>query len=183
LSNFEIPNKRTLEYKYLKEEKPMHKIAKEMNMSVGKVYKFIKQYQIPTRKHEDVFTMKERTLSDMHRMKISEIHKGKKLSEETKKKISEANKKGGIGSKKVRADGYIAIYFPDHPKSSADGYIMEHILVLESLIGRHLKDNECVHHINQNKQDNRKENLQLMTKTEHMSYHSKKRWEEHKNAQ
>lgn len=54
---------------------------------------------------------------------------------------------------------------------------------MEALIGRHLKDDECVHHIDRNKKNNRKENLSLMTKSEHMSLHSKERWEEYRNAQ
>lgn len=48
---------------------------------------------------------------------------------------------------------------------------------MEALIGRHLKDNECVHHINEKRDDNRKENLKLMTIKDHMSYHATKRWE------
>lgn len=44
--------------------------------------------------------------------------------------MSEAQKKGGIGHKKLHTDGYLYIYFPDHPKSSKDGYIMEHVLVM-----------------------------------------------------
>lgn len=90
-------------------------------------------------------------------------------------------KQGGIGHKKKRSDGYVFIYFPDHPMSTKDGYVMEHDLVMEALIGRHLKGNECVHHINEIRDDNRKENLMLMTKSEHMSLHSKKRWEKRRN--
>lgn len=58
---------------------------------------------------------------------------------------------------------------------------MEHDLVMECLIGRHLKDDEVVHHINEIKDDNRKCNLQLMTASEHMSYHAKKRHVERRN--
>lgn len=177
-----IPEKSVLECMYIKRKMPMHRIAKELNMSVGKIYNFIKKYEIPTRNQKDVFTMRGRKLSDEHRAIISAAHIGKSLSEETKKKISDSHKKGGIGAKKLRCDGYVGIYFPDHPKSSKDGYIMEHILVMESLIGRHLCDNEVVHHINKQKTDNRKENLVLMTKSEHMSLHSKERWEK-KHAQ
>lgn len=90
--------------------------------------------------------------------------------------MSESDKVGGIGHKKKRKDGYVYIYFPDHPKSTKDGYIMEHDLIMECLIGRHLKNNEVVHHKNKVRDDNRKENLQLMTKSEHASFHSKERW-------
>ena len=30
--------------------------------------------------------------------------------------MSESKIKGGIGHKKKRTDGYIAVYFPDHPQ-------------------------------------------------------------------
>lgn len=178
-----IPEETELRKKYIEENKPMHLIANEMEMSVGKIYKYIKLYGIPTRNQKETFTMKGHKLTSEQRKRISERNKGRTLSLETRGKISEAHKKGGIGFKKERSDGYISIYFPDHPCSSSDGYIMEHILVMECLIGRHLKPDECVHHINHNRKDNRKENLQLMTKSEHMSYHSKKRWEEYRNVQ
>lgn len=65
--------------------------------------------------------------------------------------------------------------FPDHPKSNKDGYIMEHDLVMECIIGRHLKDDEVVHHKNKIRNDNRKENLELMTFKEHAALHMKER--------
>ena len=92
--------------------------------------------------------------------------------------MSYAGKIGGVGHKKKREDGYIAIYFPDHPKSSKDGYIMEHILVMEAIIGSHLEDNEVVHHKNGIRDDNRKENLKLMDFREHARYHMKQRHDE-----
>ena len=161
--------------KYIVEYKPMWKVAEELGISVGAVHKYIKLYEIPTRDRHDYPT------SDKERetwSKNGKAHKGKRLSNETKKKISEAHFKGGIGHKKKRADGYICVYFPDHPYSTDDGYIMEHILVMEAIIGRHLNEDECVHHKNEKRDDNRASNLQLMTNSEHMSYHMKKRWEE-----
>lgn len=117
----------------------------------------------------------------MAKEKISQANKGNtfargsKRSEETKRKISEANSIKGIGHKKKRGDGYIAIYFPDHPKSSAEGYIMEHVLIMECFIGRWLKDDEVVHHKNKIRDDNRIENLQLLTKIEHSRLHMTER--------
>ncbi len=167
---------------YLIDLKPMSEVAAIMGVSVGKIHQEIKRNNIPTRpQHQGM-------LGKKHCKKVCEIiskaNKGKKLSDVTKEKISQSNIKGGIGYKKHRSDGYIAIYFPDHPKSTKDGYILEHVLVAECLLGRWLKDNECVHHINGKKNDNRKENLMVMTKSEHMSLHSKKRWKEREeNAQ
>lgn len=47
----------------------------------------------------------------------------------------------------------------------------EHIVVAEREMGRPLKRGEVVHHRNGNKIDNKPENLQVMTRREHMLYH------------
>ncbi|MBO7423090.1 MAG: HNH endonuclease [Oscillospiraceae bacterium] len=46
-----------------------------------------------------------------------------------------------------------------------------HILLMEQALGRPLKDNEVVHHINGVKDDNRLENLQVMDRGEHTKLH------------
>lgn len=171
-----IPSKEELYCKYVEEENSMDKVAEYFGISVGKVFSLIHNYGIPVRKPHQGF--KGRTHSKETKQTISAFHKNKVVGEKTKKKMSEAKRIGGIGHKKIRKDGYIAIYFPDHPNSNKDGYILEHKLVMECLIGRHLKNDEVVHHINQKRDDNRKENLQLMTFKEHASFHMKER---HKN--
>jgi HNH endonuclease len=57
---------------------------------------------------------------------------------------------------------YRKILQPDHPRADPKGYVFEHILVIEEIIGRYLERPEEVHHINGKRDDNRPENLKLM---------------------
>lgn len=75
--------------------------------------------------------------------------------------------------KLVSKGDYFYAVVPNHPKASKKGYVLHHRVVLENKLGRLLKDNEISHHINENKKDNRPENLELMTKNEHSKHHAK----------
>lgn len=165
---------------YVVREMPMYAVAAELGIATGSVYNYLHRYGIQTREPQKGFLGMHHT--DETKKKISKAHKGKRISSETKRKMSASAKDGGIGHKKIRTDGYVYVYFPDHPKSSKGGYIMEHILVMECLIGRHLKDDEVVHHVNHIRHDNRKENLRLMTFKEHSGLHMKERHEKRKGG-
>ena len=69
--------------------------------------------------------------------------------------------------------GYIKLARPYHPRADSKGYVHEHILVMEKSIGRYIRDDEVVHHINGVKGDNRIENLKLMDRKTHKSIHSR----------
>lgn len=67
------------------------------------------------------------------------------------------------GGVKYEDDGYKLIWVPEHPNSNSQGYVREHRLVVERYIGRYLETEEVVHHINKDRQDNRIENLQILS--------------------
>lgn len=76
------------------------------------------------------------------------------------------------GGKTKTSMGYVLVFRPDHPASSTTGYIFEHRLVMESMVGRYLIADEVVHHINHIRDDNRPENLHLFSsREEHSGYH------------
>ena len=52
---------------------------------------------------------------------------------------------------RVMEKGYVSVYKPNHPFATKQGRILEHRLVMEEMIGRHLKKHENVHHKNGNR--------------------------------
>lgn len=69
------------------------------------------------------------------------------------------------GGKTTHHAGYVMVRVPDHPRAQNNGgYVFEHILVMEDLLGRFLVPGETVHHRNGVKDDNRQQNLELWTR-------------------
>lgn len=67
---------------------------------------------------------------------------------------------------------YVRIYRPDHPRAR-NGYIREHVYIMEQHIGRYLHPGEEVHHIDLNKHNNDISNLAILSKSQHMKVHYK----------
>lgn len=75
------------------------------------------------------------------------------------------------GGRSTSGDGRIAILIPDHPYANSRGYVYESRLIMEKHIGRYLLPSERIHHINNNKFDNRIENLKIVSFKEHAQVH------------
>lgn len=74
-----------------------------------------------------------------------------------------ANNPAWKGGKIITKDGYVMVLDSKRrAKRGANRYILEHRLVMSSQIGRELKSNEIVHHVNGVRTDNRPENLALL---------------------
>ncbi len=65
------------------------------------------------------------------------------------------------GGKTIDKSGYVMIWMPTHHSANSSGYVREHRLVAEEMLGRKLKKKEVVHHKNDDRSDNRPCNLEV----------------------
>jgi hypothetical protein len=78
------------------------------------------------------------------------------------------------GGRIVASNGYVLVKRPDHPRANVNGYVYEHRLVAEEILGRPLSRSEQVHHRNHDKADNRPENLEVAATQRHHFLHHRK---------
>lgn len=118
--------------KYCKEELSLSEIAKECGVEITTVSRWAAKFEI----------RKIRVYKGNHRGSKNPYWDG--------------------GKYKDNNSGYIWVYKPNHPSATKKGYILEHRLKMEKLIGRHLRGNEIVHHKSKIKNDNKIENLEII---------------------
>lgn len=100
--------------------------------------------------------------------KMKGRRKGSPTSDEAKKRISEGRLKWSENNakhKRINPRGYIEFTTGENVGR------MEHVIIMEQKIGRRLKKDECVHHIDEDKLNNDINNLALMTRSGHSRHH------------
>ena len=71
----------------------------------------------------------------------------------------------------VKSGQYWYVRCPQNPGATKQGYMTEQRFTMEQHLGRLLRHNEIVHHINHDKYDNRLENLQVVSHSQHAKLH------------
>ena len=112
--------------------------------------------------------------SVQHKANRLGIAKDKEAFHEVRSKaMSGANSGNFKGYRRKTPKGYIMRYMPEHPCASASGLVAEHRLVMEKQLGFQLPKEFDVHHINGIKDDNRIENLAIVTHGAHSAIHNR----------
>lgn len=72
---------------------------------------------------------------------------------------------------RMTKDGYLRVYCAHHPFADGRKQMLVHDMVMELHVGRRLRRTEVVHHKNGIKTDNRIENLEIMSHSQHSKMH------------
>lgn len=78
--------------------------------------------------------------------------------------------------KEKEINGYRALHIPDHPQAIKTprmyGWVYEHRVVAEDMLGRPLHEDEEVHHLDEDKLNNHPENLLVLPCSQHLKLHA-----------
>jgi hypothetical protein len=91
-----------------------------------------------------------------------------RMSEAARQKLSASKlalAEGSAAGVSLKPNGYL-----EYTRGPHKGRLV-HVVAMETRIGRRLRPDECVHHIDENKTNNADNNLALMTRSGHTRHH------------
>lgn len=155
-------DKNWLYRKYWNKKLTIIKIAKLCKCYYVTIYEWLLRHDIPIRssRFKKGFTPWNKGLKGIHLSPKSEFKKGMKP----------INFKG-----KTMNRGYVSLFRPNHSNCDSHGYVLRSHLVAEKALGRYLKKDEMVHHVNEDKEDDRNCNLLICKKDYHNFLHGRMR--------
>lgn len=133
------------------------------------------------------FIIKKEELYDKYILKGMTTREIAKIYHVNKSSISDWLKRFDIQIRSLRIQkpgvgrvydtrGYVMIWEPNHVNSQKSGYVYEHIKIMSDLLKRKIDTkNEIIHHIDGNIKNNIIENLLLMKRGKHSSFHERQK--------
>ena len=80
------------------------------------------------------------------------------------------------GGKVIHSLGYVLVTKKNHPRADCNGYVLEHVLVAEKVLGKQLPPKAEIHHVDENRSNNSNNNLVICeNKAYHFFLHRRKR--------
>lgn len=157
--NIAFKHREWLQEHYYQKELSLQDIAEITGTTRKNVEYWMSKFGLERRDDESRYTQR-------YLQKISETSKGRipfskgltkhdhpsimKISQ----KVSGENSPRWNGGEYISQHGYRFIRDLSHPKADKDGYVLEHRVVMEYILGRPLTDGEVVHHRDFNRRNN-----------------------------
>lgn len=148
---------------YIDELKSIPQVSKELGVSQSTIRARLKEHGLL------------RTRADAIRLaaqqdRLSSARRGKKrvFTDEWKRNISRSLRTSKAATTKgvsKKPSGYIEVTTGEHKGRGL------HVVLMEQALGRPIKDDEVIHHIDRNRSNNELNNLQIMTRSEHTRLH------------
>ncbi len=175
----------------------IRRIANLWNVSPYSIYKWVEEQHIPVRRGKYLFSREKlqqwywrdeftfQQIADelgINRNCVANILRKANIPKRTKsERMKLAWRRGDItretklgeknplwkGGRTISSSGYILIHKPNHIRAGKNGYVYEHILVLEQKLGHSLPKGWVGHHLNGKRDDNRPNNLEAMPNKKH----------------
>lgn len=87
------------------------------------------------------------------------------------------------GGRRREREGYVLVKKPDHPHATKSGYVRQHRLVMERVLGRHLLPQEVVHHKDGDPTNNRPDNLEVFSSNaDHLRHEWRQNWSQQRQT-
>ncbi len=133
-------DKQFLYSEYITQGKSVRQIRREYGWGINTIKRWLRYHEIPLRDiGDDIIRRQKGNTGNTHPRWLGKRNLG----------------------------GYIYTYFPEHPHSNKQGYLAQHRLIAEQILGRYINQDEVVHHIDGDRANNMKSNLYPTTRAGH----------------